>query len=327
MKRVEVVADVGSSKVVAKIAEKFKALDFHAYHTEDDRQVMQLLVTDDYLQEVLDTLQSILGAQPYARIVVTSVDAVLPKPPPRSEKKKPSSAIETREALYESVEKNVRLNLNYVLLVILSTVVAAIGLMNDDVAVVIGAMVIAPLLSPNLALGLATALGDVHLIRKSLLTNFAGIGLAIFLSVAVGVILPFDLSSDELISRTSVGLEGVILALASGAAAALSLTTGLSSVLVGVMVAVALLPPAVTMGLMIGVRKVDLAMGAALLLAVNLVCVNLAAKLVFFFEGIRPRRFSERAKARRTITVYILVWLLTLSILLAAIYFRKVLPH
>jgi len=326
MKRVEVLADAGSSKAVARIAEKYKAVDFHlSYQVEDGRQLMQLLVTDDNLQEVLDTLQGILGAQPYARIVVTSLEIVLPKPP-QSEKKKPSSATETREALYVSVEKNVQLNLNYVLLVILSTVVAAIGLIDNNVAVVIGAMVIAPLLSPNLALGLGTALGDVHLMRKSLVTNFSGIGLAVVLSIAMGAVLPFDLTSDELIGRSSVGLDSVILALASGAAAALSLTTGLSSVLVGVMVAVALLPPAVTLGLMLGIRRIDLAMGAGLLLAVNLVCVNLAAKLVFLFKGVRPRKWLERERARRSMAAYLSVWLLTLAILVAAIYARKILP-
>lgn len=183
---------------------------------------MQLLVTDDRLQDVLDSLQGILGAQPYARIVVTPLETVLPRPP-RWEKRKSSSPTATREALYTSVERNVELDLNYVLLVVLSRVVAAIGLMESNVAVVIGAMVIAPLLSPNLALGLGTALGDLHLMRKSLITTFAGIVLAILLSFAMGLTLPFNLASHELMTRTVVGLDSVILAPASGAAAALSL--------------------------------------------------------------------------------------------------------
>jgi len=97
------------------------------------------------------------------------------------------------------------------------------------------------------------------------------------------------LDSVELLARTSVGLDGVLLALASGLAAALSLTTGLSSVLVGVMVAVALLPPTATAGIMLGAGNFELATGALLLLAVNVVCVNIAAKLVFLFRGVRPR--------------------------------------
>lgn len=327
MKRVEVLADAGSQKAIARIAEKYKAVDFHlCYQVQDGRQVTQLLVTEDKLQEVLDTLQSVLGAQPYARILVVDLETVLPRPAHQQDKK-PSSVAATREALYASVEKNVRLDLDYLLLVVLSTVVAAIGLMDSNVAVVIGAMVIAPLLSPNLALGLGTALGDVQLMRKSLITNFGGIGLAIALSVLLGIFLPFDLASKELMARTLAGMDSVVLALASGAAAALSLTTGLSSVLVGVMVAVALLPPAVTFGLMLGVWQTDLALGAGLLLAVNLVCVNLASKLVFLFKGVRPRRWPEREKARRTMVLYLAIWALTLTILVAAIYARQALSH
>lgn len=182
------------------------------------------------------------------------------------------------------------------MLVVLSTIVAAIGLIESNVAVVIGAMVIAPLLGPNLAFGLGTALGDISLMRKSALTTSAGISLAVALSVVIGIFWPFDVSSPELAARTNVWLDSVALALASGAAAALSLTTGLSSVLVGVMVAVALLPPAVTLGIMLGLGNINLALGAGLLLAINVVCVNLAIKVVFFLKDIRPRTWWEKRK-------------------------------
>jgi uncharacterized hydrophobic protein (TIGR00341 family) len=213
------------------------------------------------------------------------------------------------------VTKNVTLDSNFIVLVILSTVVAAIGLIENNVAVVIGAMVIAPLLGPNIALGLGTALGDTKLMRKALITNLAGVSLAISLSVLIGLSWPFDINSAELMARTDVGMDSLALALASGAAAALSMTTGLSSVLVGVMVAVALLPPAATFGLMLGHGEYQLAMGAALLLIANVVCVNLATKLVFLVKGISPRTWWEKEKARRAMRVSILVWLTGLTIL------------
>jgi uncharacterized hydrophobic protein (TIGR00341 family) len=183
-------------------------------------------------------------------------------------------------------------------------------------------MVIAPLLGPNLALGLGTALGDLQLMRKAFLTTIAGISLAIALSVLIGLAWPFQLTSHELISRTDAGLDSVALALASGAAAALSITTGLSTVLVGVMVAVALLPPAATLGLMLGHGQLSLAGGAGLLLAINLVCVNLTTKVVFLLKGIRPRTWWEKEKAHRAMTIYLAVWALTLIILLFALYVR-----
>ena len=103
----------------------------------------------------------------------------------------------------------------------------------------------------------------------------------------------------------------------------LSLATGLSSALVGVMVAVALLPPAATTGMMLGSGQPALAMGAALLLAVNVVCINLAAKLMFLLKGVRPRTWLEKRKARQSFTLYILIWIVTLVVLMTAILVRQ----
>ncbi|MDH3355513.1 MAG: TIGR00341 family protein, partial [Chromatiales bacterium] len=242
MKYVEVVADSGSSSTVLAIAEKAKAQDFRVGIVgEDGQQQMRLLVGDDKIQWVLDALQNILGAQPSARILVLAVEASLPRLE-EDERKQESSAISAREALYEEVEKNARLNRNFLILVMLSTVVAAIGLIENNIAVVIGAMVIAPLLGPNLALSLGTALGDMPLMRESVITLLTGILLALLISFGLGYFWPTAIASSEMMARTEVGWDSIALALASGAAAALSLTTGLSSVLVGVMVAVALLP-------------------------------------------------------------------------------------
>ena len=204
-----------------------------------------------------------------------------------------------------------------------ATIVAAIGLVEDNVAVVIGAMVIAPLLGPNIALALASTLGDRELMKQSLKTNGVGLGIAFGLSVVLGMLLPADLESRELLSRTDVELDSIVLALASGGAAVLSLTTGLSSVLVGVMVAVALLPPTTTLGIMLGRGDLDLAAGAALLLAVNVVSVNLSAKLTFLARGITPRTLSEKLQARQSVVVSLLVWLISLAVLVGVILYKK----
>lgn len=322
MKYIEVIAAAGSAATVHAISQKAKAQDFRiGIAGEDGMQWMRMLVNDDKLQSALDNLQNILGAQPTARVTVLSIEASLPKPD-EEQRKQEDSAIAAREALYEGVEKSAQLDFNFAVLVILSTLVAAIGLIKNNIAVVIGAMVIAPLLGPNLALSLGTALGDIALMRKSAKTLSAGILLAVAISASLGTLWPCDLSSVELMSRTEAGLDSIALALASGAAAALSLTTGLSSVLVGVMVAVALLPPAAALGLMLGGGDINRAIGAGLLLAVNIVCVNLASKIVFFLKNIHPRTWLEKEKAKRAMVVYILVWLFSLLILMLFIYLR-----
>ena len=323
MKYVEIIASPRSAGTVAAIAEKAKAHDFRVNGPCDGgMQEMRMLVTDDRLQSVLDTLQNVLGAQPTARIVVLGVEAVLPKPPEPAGRKEKVFII-SREALLERMEKSARLDANYIVLVVLSTTVAAIGLIEDSVAVVIGAMVIAPLLGPNLALSVGTALGEGALVRRSAKTLATGILLTVALSLGLGVVWPGELASAELLSRTDLGLESIVLALASGASTALSLTMGLSSALVGVMVAVALLPPAVTFGVMAGTGDFALALGAALLLVANIVCVNLASKLVFLAKGVLPRRSSDQKKARRTLVAYVVGWLVLLLVLIVVMYARR----
>ncbi len=322
IKYVEVVADEGSAATVQAIAEQADALDCRlGLVDQEGKQQLRLLIVEEKLQWVLDTLQNSLGAQTDARILVLAVEAALPRHESSASEEK-AKTIASREALYQNVERNSRLDSNYVVLAVLSTVVVAIGLIANNVAVVIGSMVIAPLLGPSLALSFATALGDAPLLRSSALTLLIGISIIILLSILLGWLWPHELLSKEILSRTEVGLESIALALASGAAAALSLTTGLSSVLVGVMVAVALLPPSAVLGLMLGSGNFDLATGAFLLLGVNVVSINLASNIVFFLKGINPRTWREQQKARRATLIVACAWLLMLCTLVVLILLR-----
>ncbi len=323
MKIIDIIADSGHAATIGSIAEQHELNDIWQGPTADDgRQLTRLQVRPGDLQKVLDALQSVLGTSEDYRITVLTTEVVLPRPAETDDGHEEGSVRAARESLYNEVARSARLNMDYLLLVLLSTVVATIGLIENNVAVVIGAMVIAPLLGPNLALALAAALGDLSLMGQSLRTSLAGLGMATGLAVVVGWLWPGALSSPELLGRTNVGLDSVALALASGGAAALSITSSLPAVLVGVMVAVALLPPAATFGLMLGAGQLTLAVGAGLLLAVNIVCVNLAAKVVFLCTGIRPRTWFEQHRARQSMTTYILIWIVSLAILLVVIYLR-----
>ncbi|QID17284.1 TIGR00341 family protein [Nitrogeniibacter mangrovi] len=325
MKYVEIVAEASSTQTLIGVADKVRALDVRFGPIGDDgmRQA-RLLLRDDRVQETLDLAQTLLGAQAQARVIVLPVEAVVPKPELEEEEAE-DKAPELRETLLSNVERNCRLDRDVVGLIFLSALVATIGLIEDSPAVVIGAMVIAPLLGPNLALSLGTALGELKLVRQSARTLLVGVLISLAVSIGVGLLWPSSFAgSHELGARTLVGMDSVALALASGAAAALSLTTGLSSVLVGVMVAVALLPPAAAVGLMVGSAHWQDAVGAALLLAVNIVCINLAAKLVFLAKGIHPRKGVEAERARKVTIVYVIGWLITLACLMLAIYAKQV---
>ena len=324
MKIIEVVVDGRYIDSIKNAAEKNDASDFWVVPSEaQERKVIRILVKPEQRQKTMDALQGILSTSLSARVVVIPVEATLPREEEsEKETEKVIAAETTREELYNSIGKNARLNRTYLLLIFLSTIVVAIGLLKDNVAVVIGAMVIAPLLGPNLAMALGTALGDTELMWKSFKTGLAGMGLALALSIFIGILWPLNVESRELLARTYVGLDSAVLALASGAAAVLSLTSGIPSILVGVMVAVALLPPTATLGLMLGAGQTDLAYGAGFLLAVNIVAVNLSAKLGFLIQGIKPRTWLEKEKAKQSMTSYIIIWVITLITLLVVIYFH-----
>ena len=295
--------------------------------TDDGRRVIRVATGALDRQKLLDQLQMTLSATSNWRIIILPVEATLPVleeeiPDTEKAKQKKLTGGLSREELGAQMVKGAEFDRNFVLLVTLSAIVAAIGLMEDNVAVVIGAMVIAPLLGPNLAMAFASAVGDGQMIVKSILTNMAGVAMTLALSICIGLIFAENLQSDELMSRTRVDLDSIAVALASGAAAALSLTTGLSATLVGVMVAVALLPPGTTIGIMLGWGQFNLAAQAALLLAVNVVCLNLSAQIVFRAKGIRPRTWFAAEKAKRSSRINLAVWTVLLLALAAIIVYQ-----
>jgi uncharacterized hydrophobic protein (TIGR00341 family) len=330
MRIIEIIADSGHLDTLAGIAAQHKIDDiWSTAPCEEGRCVVRMLVNDATRQKVIDSLQNVLGTAEGARIVIQPVEAVLPRTAEETEKSKAGagSGSQTREELYDGIKRGARLDTTYLLLVALSTVVASIGLVEDNVAVIVGAMVIAPLLGPNIALAFSVALGDSKLMWQALRTILAGIGLALLMSIVTGALWQDRVQSSEILVRTDVGLAGIALALASGAAAVLSLVTGLSSTLVGVMVAVALLPPTATLGMMLGSGQYYLASGAGLLLAVNVVCINLAAKLMFLYRGVQPRTWLEKSKARQALLISSVFWVVALALLVVTITLRHQLQN
>jgi len=325
LRLVQVTAKAGYTDTLRAIAEQAPVVDYRLRPEEEGMRTIFMLVAPRERQGLLDRIQSCLGGDKDWRILVLPVEAALPLPeqPPEAQALLAQAATaQTREELYTEIVKGASLDLNYLLLVFLSTVVAAVGLIEDSIAVVIGGMVIAPLLGPNLAMILATALGDRWLLGRAIAANAAGIGLSIALGLVIAWGIPVEPITGELAVRTEVGLGGIAIALASGAAAALSVTTGVSAALVGVMVAVALLPPAAALGLMLGLGRFDLASGAALLLAVNIVCINLAGQIVFLAKGVKPRTWLEKKSAEQSVLVSLAIWIAWLAVLSFVIYLR-----
>jgi uncharacterized hydrophobic protein (TIGR00341 family) len=301
---------------VIRAIKNFQPIDYMVYPVEQqDRRMISVYLHDNTGQKLMDQIQHALENEKDWRVVLSRIEATLPTIDETPEEKRSVQRSAIREEIYTDVSRGAQLNTDYLVLVTLSTIVAAIGMNANGVAAVIGAMVIAPLLGPILALTLGVALGDTRLLTNAVQTLFGGIGIALVVSVLISFVVPIDLSSRELISRAEVRLDGLALAMAAGGAAALSLARGQSSVLVGVMVAAALLPPGAAIGLFAGDGRFDLAMRAGLLLVLNIAALVLASLIVFRLKRIRPRGWIEQQHAVRSfwINVVITVVLLALS--------------
>lgn len=281
------------------------------------RETAQILLKDGDGQTLMDSLQGIFGSEPDWRLILMDAEATLPRPDENPEQPKKSVERQAmREALFEQVSGDSRLTKDFVVLTVLSAVVAAIGLNQDSVAVVIAAMVIAPLLGPILGFGLGSALGSTELMKNSARTALTGLSIGFGTVFLLALLFPVNLESAELSARTVIQPDIIALALASGAAAALSLTGGLSSSLVGVMVAVALLPPSAASAIYFGAGEVQNGVAAAILVALNVLCVLVAAQIVFVWKGVRPRRWLQQKAAERSRRINFIVW----GILLIALF-------
>ncbi len=327
LRLIEVTLPAERIKTLEKIADKYNAIDlWFTPKNEEGTRIVSILVDRLNQQEILDSIQNNLNDSEGWRAVLLPVEASVPKNEPEFEdnvKKKKFHWRKslTREELYQEVITGGDGDRIYYLMVILSTIVAAVGLMQDNVAFVIAAMVIAPLLGPNLALAFGSALGEKALIADALKTSAGGLFIAIIPCVAMGYIFDLNINSEQLMGRTVIDFAAIAVALASGAAAVLSMTTGVSSALVGVMVSVALLPPAAAIGLFLGSQMPAYAFDSFLLLITNMVCIGLSSLMVLYLMGIRPRTFLEQRAANQSSIIQIAISITLLSVICVVIFF------
>jgi uncharacterized hydrophobic protein (TIGR00341 family) len=313
-----ILPEQGSRRLEDLLADR-KPLGVWHQELPDEKILVRVLLSTEETESTLDILDKHFSTYEGFRVMLMPVEATLPRPeipeeepPPEQPGQQPAELPEpkveriSREELYQDIVDAARITRVYILMTVLSSVVAAIGLLGNNVAIIIGAMVIAPLLGPNVAFSLSVTLGDINLARSSLKTNIVGLATSFGLSVAVGLIFNITPGLPEIASRTTVGVANIVLALASGSAGALAFTTGISATLIGVMVAVALLPPLVTSGMLLGSGYFHEASGAMLLLFTNLICVNLAGTVTFLAQGMRPVTWWEADRAKKATRIAIL---------------------
>ena len=210
----------------------------------------------------------------------------------------PRLSMQDRTNAYVRIRRAARPNIDYYVLISLAAVIAGLGLVANSAAVVIGAMLVAPLMSPIVGTGLATVLGDTRFLRLNIGAVLRGSLLAIFVGMIVGIFQIGDPLNSELLARTQPSLLDLAIAWFSGMAAAFALSrSNAAGALPGVAIAAALVPPLATVGITFTAGYFVESFGALLLFVTNFVAIGTATALVFIILGFRPGT-SQKARQR-----------------------------
>ena len=220
----------------------------------------------------------------------------------------PQLSREDRIALMEEIEGKARWNFDFAALMAMATMIASLGLLANSVAVVIGAMLVAPLMMPLIGSGLALVQGNWPLWTRSIKAVALGFLAALLIGLATGCLARWTgfAMTDELWARGKPTLLDLGIAFVSGVAASYCLARPkLSGALAGVAIAAALVPPIATVGISFGLGKYSTALGAALLFGTNVVTVILGASVNFWLAGLRGR--GEGGEWRRRIWIVLML--------------------
>jgi len=219
-----------------------------------------------------------------------------------------------RSLILASVARDARLDKKFLLLIILASAIATLGLLQSSTAVVIGAMLVSPLMGPIMGVGFGLATIESNLIRRSLVTLAAGMAVAVLVAMLIIWLSPINDVTPELRARTQPTLLDLGVAVVGGIAGVYAIMRKLSGVMVGVAIATALVPPLSTVGFGLVTGRPDFALGAALLFLTNTLAIAFAATIVARLNHFGPSLTPQHTAVQ---VVGIVVTLGILSIPLA----------
>jgi uncharacterized hydrophobic protein (TIGR00271 family) len=187
----------------------------------------------------------------------------------------------------------------FLIMIVISSFIGALGLLNDSASIVIGAMLVAPLLWPVLGISMGILVRDWRMIKLAMIS----IGLSVILSVVVAIAVTSTYvpigASHEILIQTSLSFMAPI-AIAAGVAAAMAISfESIKEAVSGIAISVALIPPIVTVGIGLGGSDWDLMRRAAELFGINLLAIIVTSYLVFSVLGFKNYKRVVDAAVKR----------------------------
>ncbi|WP_440122317.1 DUF389 domain-containing protein [Tenacibaculum sp. Ill] len=206
-----------------------------------------------------------------------------------------------QEATIEAIKSDISFKGATAWILICSIFVASIGLNANSTAVVIGAMLISPLMGPILGVGMSIAINDIDTLRKSLTNLATMIVLSLLTAFLFFFIFPLREETSELLGRVRPDIRDVLIAFFGGLALIIARTKKgtIASVIFGVAIATALMPPLCTAGYGLAIGNFDYFLGAMYLFTINTIFIALATFLVLKLLGFTMIRYVNSAKRKR----------------------------
>jgi uncharacterized hydrophobic protein (TIGR00341 family) len=331
MRLVQVLIPAGTRESIVESLDK-QGIDYALFDEVgrgDFEAMVQFPVPPSGVETVLDQL-STAGIHEEAYTIVLPTETVVSQRLSALIERFPGLRI-SREELTARAQDLAPANSTFFAFLILSTIIATTGLLLDSAATIIGAMVVAPLMGPAISASVGTVLDDKPMASRGVRLQITGLVTAVLTAAIMGwllqqtVLVPprLDiLSIPQIVERTNPNFLSLFLALGSGMAGAISIMRGSGSTLVGVAIAVALIPPAATAGLAVAFGLPGAAIAATVLVGVNLLAINLSALILFYAAGFRPADTIEVESIRKAVAsrvILIATGIAVLSMVLATV--------
>ncbi len=311
----------GKGKEVLKIAQKYDGANlaqFEATGSDGAIDVAIIHVSNSKVEALLDELQS------FSELHLTLIPrGVMPLQPPAFEAPEQVTNVEPRSPIeiFLAGLQSVGSWKGFLGYAAAAGVVVWIGLFTDTNYLLVAAMLIAPFAGPAMNVAIATARGDITLLKRSFLRYFAALGVAIVIAWSLSLILQQQVVTELMLATNTVSAVAVLIPLVSGMAGALNLVQSersslVSGAAVGMLVSVSLAPPAALVGMAIAMGRWDMAINGVFLLLLQLVGINLSASLVFRAYGLSARGARYRRGKKWMVPVALSVTVLALVSLL-----------
>jgi len=325
MKKLELYLLERSFKKAIKIIES-KDLPKFVEEMESDRSKIyhvDLLVPDEILNELIQELMENIDFRFSKNIMIvsnveagisTKFDRIREKLD-RNAKVKPQIPI---EKLLSEAKKYTKVDVPKLTLTVVAGLIALIGLFLNNIAIIIGAMLLSPILGPIYSFSINSALGKIKDSLKALfeLLSFVGVvvSFSALLTFVLRIIFPLEIGS-EIILRSKPSLIYVIMTILLGFAAIMAMAMDIPEILAGIAIAAAVLPPSVVVGIAIGTLNLKMFLGSMLLTLENILGLLIGSLLAPLILNIGPRRYYEKKVAK----YYILRAISLLSFLTTAV--------